>query len=127
MDMETTVMELIIHAGEARSCSMQALRAARSYDWQEADAQLAAAGAAAKAAHKIQTALIGADEGVGKVPVNLILVHAQDHAGQPDSGACAGPSDERHAGPRTGRRDHPSASRSPGTETKGLTLYSASP
>lgn len=79
MDMETTVMELIIHAGEARSCSMQALRAARSYDWQEADAQLAAAGAAAKAAHKIQTALIGADEGVGKVPVNLILVHAQDH------------------------------------------------
>ncbi|WP_456309015.1 PTS lactose/cellobiose transporter subunit IIA [Serratia proteamaculans] len=79
MDMETTVMELIIHAGEARSCSMQALRAARAYDWQEADAQLTAATAAARAAHKIQTALIGADEGVGKVPVNLILVHAQDH------------------------------------------------
>lgn len=79
MDMETTVMELIIHAGEARSCSMQALRAARGYDWQEADAQLTAASVAAKAAHKIQTALIGADEGVGKVPVNLILVHAQDH------------------------------------------------
>ncbi|AUX74441.1 PTS lactose/cellobiose transporter subunit IIA [Erwinia pyrifoliae] len=79
MDMETTVMELIIQAGEARSCAMQALRAARSYDWPEAARQLAAATTAARAAHKIQTALIGADEGVGKVPVNLILVHAQDH------------------------------------------------
>lgn len=79
MDMESTVMELIINAGEARSCAMQALRAARQYDWLEADAQLTAATAAAKAAHKIQTALIGEDEGVGKLPMNLILVHAQDH------------------------------------------------
>ncbi len=79
MDMESIVMELIIHAGEARSCSMQALRAARSYDWPEVDQQLSAATQAARAAHKIQTALIGADEGAGKIPVNLIRVHAQDH------------------------------------------------
>ncbi|WP_048696818.1 PTS lactose/cellobiose transporter subunit IIA [Erwinia piriflorinigrans] len=79
MDMETTVMELIIQAGDARSCAMQALRAARRYDWAEVDRHLEAATAAARSAHKVQTALIGADEGVGKVPVNLILVHAQDH------------------------------------------------
>ncbi len=30
-------------------------------------------------AHKIQTALISQDEGCGKINVNLILVHAQDH------------------------------------------------
>lgn len=30
-------------------------------------------------AHKIQTALISQDEGCGKIKVNLILVHAQDH------------------------------------------------
>ncbi len=30
-------------------------------------------------AHKIQTALISQDEGCGKIEVNLILVHAQDH------------------------------------------------
>lgn len=30
-------------------------------------------------AHKIQTALIGQDEGCGKISVNLILIHAQDH------------------------------------------------
>ncbi|MCU5774096.1 PTS lactose/cellobiose transporter subunit IIA [Erwiniaceae bacterium BAC15a-03b] len=76
---ETTVMELIIHAGEARSLSMEALRAARKYEWAAADELLAGATAAAKEAHKIQTALIGADEGCGKIPVNLILVHAQDH------------------------------------------------
>ncbi|MDE8743547.1 PTS lactose/cellobiose transporter subunit IIA [Pectobacterium polaris] len=61
---ETTVMELIIYAGEARSSSMEAL---------------SAASVAARKAHQIQTALIGADEGSGKIPVNLILVHAQDH------------------------------------------------
>lgn len=76
---ESTVMELIIHAGEARSDAMEALRAARRYDWATVDAMLAAAGVAARAAHKIQTELIGADEGSGKIPVNLILVHAQDH------------------------------------------------
>ncbi len=30
-------------------------------------------------AHKIQTALISQDEGCGKIKVNLILIHAQDH------------------------------------------------
>ena len=78
-EMESTVMELIIHAGEARSSSMQALQAARKHNWQEADVLLASARNAAREAHKIQTALIGADEGCGKIPVNLIMVHAQDH------------------------------------------------
>ncbi|MCG8708472.1 PTS lactose/cellobiose transporter subunit IIA [Brenneria sp. 4F2] len=76
---ENTVMELIIHAGEARSCAMEALSAAKKDDWSKADALLADASAAARKAHQIQTALIGADEGSGKIPVNLILVHAQDH------------------------------------------------
>lgn len=78
-EMETTVMELIIHAGEARSAAMQALQAARKNDWAGADALLQSATDASRQAHRIQTALIGADEGCGKVPVNLILVHAQDH------------------------------------------------
>ncbi|MEX1761416.1 PTS lactose/cellobiose transporter subunit IIA, partial [Escherichia coli] len=30
-------------------------------------------------AHTIQTQLIGLDEGTGKLPVNLITVHSQDH------------------------------------------------
>jgi PTS system cellobiose-specific IIA component len=78
-DMEQTVMELLINAGEARSSAMMAIQAARGQDWAQADAQLLASKEAAKAAHLIQTRLIGLDEGEGKVPVNLIMVHAQDH------------------------------------------------
>lgn len=79
MDYEQTMMELLINAGEARSSAMMAIQCARKRDWTGVDAALAASDTAAKAAHKIQTALIGADEGSGKLPVTLILVHAQDH------------------------------------------------
>ena len=79
MDMESTVMELIINAGEARSYAMQALRAAKQGNWTEVDQQLAESSAASKRAHDVQTMLIGMDEGCGKIPVNLIMVHAQDH------------------------------------------------
>ncbi|WP_010248671.1 PTS lactose/cellobiose transporter subunit IIA [Pantoea agglomerans] len=79
MDYEQTMMELLINAGEARSSAMMAIQCAHKRDWTGADAALAASDTAAKAAHKIQTALIGADEGSGKLPVTLILVHAQDH------------------------------------------------
>ncbi|MEC5319817.1 PTS lactose/cellobiose transporter subunit IIA [Brenneria populi subsp. brevivirga] len=79
MDMESTVMELIINAGESRSCAMEALRAAKQGRWNDVDEQMQASFAAAKRAHDVQTMLIGMDEGMGKVPVNLILVHAQDH------------------------------------------------
>lgn len=79
MDFEQTVMELLINAGEARSHAMSAIQLARKRQWQEADAALAASAEASKAAHHIQTQLIGADEGEGKLRVTLILVHAQDH------------------------------------------------
>jgi len=79
MNIENTVMELIINAGEARSCAMQALYAAKRGNWDEVDDLLAQSTAASKLAHGVQTELIGLDEGEGKVPVNLVMVHAQDH------------------------------------------------
>ncbi|CAX61141.1 MULTISPECIES: PTS lactose/cellobiose transporter subunit IIA [Erwinia] len=79
MDFEQTMMELLISAGEARSHAMSAIQFARKKQWQQADEALAASLEASKGAHHIQTQLIGADEGCGKVPVTLILVHAQDH------------------------------------------------
>ena len=78
-ELEATVMELIINAGESKSCAMEALNAAKAGKWDEVDGLLAQSLAASKKAHKVQTALIGLDEGEGKVPVNLIMVHAQDH------------------------------------------------
>ncbi len=79
MDMESTVMELIINAGEARSCAMQALYAAKTGNWNDVDQLLQESTEASKRAHTVQTQLIGMDQGSGKVPVNLIMVHAQDH------------------------------------------------
>jgi PTS system cellobiose-specific IIA component len=78
-NLEETVMELIINAGESKSCAMQALYAAKAGKWDEVDGLLQESTAASKRAHKVQTALIGMDEGCGKVSVNLIMVHAQDH------------------------------------------------
>lgn len=79
MDLESTVMELIINAGESKSCAMQALMSAKKGEWDQVDDLLAQSTEAAKRAHRVQTELIGMDEGEGKVPVNLIMVHAQDH------------------------------------------------
>jgi len=79
MDLESTVMELIINAGESKSCAMQALNAAKQGQWDQVDELLAQSTEASKRAHTVQTELIGLDEGSGKVPVNLIMVHAQDH------------------------------------------------
>lgn len=79
MDLEATVMELIINAGESKSLAMQALQSAKQAKWNEVDDLLTQSTEAAKRAHSVQTELIGLDEGQGKVPVNLIMVHAQDH------------------------------------------------
>ncbi len=77
--MEATVMELIINAGESKSYAMEALSSAKKSDWQQVDICLKHSAEASKRAHDVQTQLIGLDEGEGKVPVNLIMVHAQDH------------------------------------------------
>ncbi|CAI0713726.1 PTS lactose/cellobiose transporter subunit IIA [Serratia entomophila] len=79
MDLETSVMELLVQAGSARSALLSALQQARRGEFDAAAALLAEANAAIGRAHGMQTELIGMDEGVGKIPVSLILVHAQDH------------------------------------------------
>ncbi|MDI9800012.1 PTS lactose/cellobiose transporter subunit IIA [Citrobacter koseri] len=76
---EETVMELLIHSGQARSDAMEAISRAREKDWNAAEQLMKSSEQACLKAHKIQTALIGQDEGCGKIRVNLILVHAQDH------------------------------------------------
>ena len=76
---EELVMELLINAGQARSDAMEAIRCAGQKDWQGATKLMASSESACLQAHKIQTALISQDEGCGKIKVNLILIHAQDH------------------------------------------------
>ena len=78
-ELEETVMGIIINAGQARSLCYEALRQAKQGQFAEADDLLKQATAAANAAHAVQTQLIEDDQGEGKIPVTLVLVHAQDH------------------------------------------------
>lgn len=78
-DLESTIMELLVHAGSARSQALTALQLARKGDFAGAEQAMEESHEFVKHAHKIQTRLIGLDEGSGKLPVNLIIVHSQDH------------------------------------------------
>lgn len=71
--------QLIVSAGNSRSNSMRAIKAAREFRFEEALEFLKQANEEFVEAHEIQTNLIqGEAQGNGK-EVNLILVHAQDH------------------------------------------------
>ncbi|SMB57092.1 N,N'-diacetylchitobiose-specific enzyme IIA component of PTS [Serratia proteamaculans] len=78
-DYEQTVMNIIVNAGACRSYAMQALGLAKAGHFDDAMLMMEQASEALKQAHEVQTQLIGLDEGTGKVPVHLIMVHAQDH------------------------------------------------
>ncbi len=71
--------QLITHAGDARSLAMRALKEARGSDFDGAEEVLVEARAAVKSAHQIQTDLVQGEARGERVPVNVILVHAQDH------------------------------------------------
>ncbi len=79
MDQEMTVMEIICNAGEARSLCFEALALSRKQDFSNAESQLLQAKECLNKAHLVQTQLIEADQGEGKVPMTLVMVHAQDH------------------------------------------------
>lgn len=79
MNLELEIMEIITNAGESKSEAMIALQHAKANEWEQADLALIRSKEAASRAHAEQTRLIGLDEGEGKVPVTLVMVHAQDH------------------------------------------------
>ncbi|MEJ2765723.1 PTS lactose/cellobiose transporter subunit IIA [Photobacterium sp. MCCC 1A19761] len=79
MDQEAVVMEIIVNAGEARSLCYEALGKAKKHELDQARDLLKQAKACLNKAHLTQTLLIEADQGEGKVPMTLVMVHAQDH------------------------------------------------
>lgn len=79
MQLENELMELIVYAGNCRSLLMQSLMVAKQKDFEKATYYIEQAEKALKQAHSIQTSLISQDEGEGKLPVSIIMVHAQDH------------------------------------------------
>lgn len=78
-DLEAIIMELLVSAGAARSSALTALQMARKGDFDGAARSMTESREFVKQAHAIQTQLISLDEGSGKLPLNLITVHSQDH------------------------------------------------
>lgn len=70
---------LIAAAGQARSLAFEALKAAREHDFVRADELLEQSRTAGLEAHEQQTKLLVKEANGDHTPVDVMLVHAQDH------------------------------------------------
>lgn len=72
-------MQIILHAGNARSAALMAIDDAAEGDFSAADAHLIEAQNELHDAHERQFSLIQSEVNGAPVDVSVILVHAQDH------------------------------------------------
>ncbi len=70
---------IIANAGDARSFAFQALEAAKKGNFDEADELMKKSDEASTLAHKAQTDLLFNEVNGNPTPVNVLLVHSQDH------------------------------------------------
>ena len=70
---------IIASAGQARSLAFEALKAARTNDFETAGKLLAESRDASLEAHHQQTKLLSKEAAGEHTPVDVMLVHAQDH------------------------------------------------
>lgn len=75
----SVAFQLISLAGDAKSSALLAIRAAREGDFSGAEEQLERAELELRKAHRAQTEMLAQEARGEPVPVNIILVHAQDH------------------------------------------------
>ena len=79
---EGTVMVsfgIIAAAGSARSLAFEALRSAKGQDFDKAAELLRQSKQAALEAHHMQTELLSKEAAGEHTPVDVMLIHAQDH------------------------------------------------
>jgi len=76
---EEISMELIWHAGNSKSCAMEALTAANNGDYDTAEKKQKEAGEEMKTAHQIQTDMLHDFANGQEFNVDILMVHAQDH------------------------------------------------
>jgi PTS system cellobiose-specific IIA component len=79
MEKEQVAFTIILHAGDARSHALEALKYAREKKFTEANESIAQAKKQLIAAHQIQTELLQSEARGEKQEINLLLIHAQDH------------------------------------------------
>lgn len=71
--------KIIAYAGNAKSSSLLAIRSAKAGDFEAAQKQLEEADRDLHEAHNAQTKMLVQEARGNPVPINIILVHAQDH------------------------------------------------
>ena len=76
---EETAFEIILYGGNARSLAMEGIAAAKKGQHSIAKDKIEQAAAEVEKAHRIQTEIIQREARGKRLPVTLLLVHAQDH------------------------------------------------
>lgn len=74
-----TIMELVMHGGNAKGEALKAIKFARKNDFESADKSLGKSNQELNIAHKVQTALLTQEAREEGVAFSLLLVHGQDH------------------------------------------------
>ena len=72
-------MQLIMYGGEAKSCAIEAMAAAKKRDFQVATERMAAARAALLEAHHAQAKVLAQEAQGIEQPLSLFMIHGQDH------------------------------------------------
>lgn len=75
----TTIMNLIIYSGNAKSDAMEAIQAAKTADFEGAREKIEAAEKSLVEAHHAQTGLLTKEANGNHMEVTLLAVHSQDH------------------------------------------------
>lgn len=78
-DLEMISFGIIAAAGQGRSLAFQALAAAKEGDFAKANSLMEESRQASLEAHHQQTALLVKEANGDHTPVDVMLVHAQDH------------------------------------------------
>ena len=78
-ELEITMIEIVALSGDARTKMLNAVKAARSGDFAQAQALVADAQGLLNEAHDSQTALLTAEARGELTTPTVLLVHAQDH------------------------------------------------
>lgn len=77
--MSEKAFELILHAGNSRSSSMEALMLARKGQYEEAQKKFEDADKEFHLAHEVQTSMLFANAQGAETKPDILMVHAQDH------------------------------------------------
>ncbi|WP_416147240.1 PTS lactose/cellobiose transporter subunit IIA [Salipaludibacillus sp. HK11] len=78
-DITEISFQIILYAGNGKGNAMEAIQEAKAGNFQRADELLVEAGEELVKAHEFQTKLIQKEAKGEENPVNVLLIHSQDH------------------------------------------------